>query len=57
MKFRAELNQCEAELKKALSEEKTLKLLYSQKKEELKDLRADLAKARKNEAELDEKVT
>ncbi|XP_070019412.1 uncharacterized protein [Nicotiana sylvestris] len=56
IKFRAELSQCEAELKKYLDEEKALKLLCSQKKEELKDLQTELAKARKNEAELDEQL-
>ncbi|XP_019263928.1 PREDICTED: uncharacterized protein LOC109241628 [Nicotiana attenuata] len=37
-------------------EEKALRLLCGQKEGELKDLRAELAKARKNEAELDEQV-
>ncbi|XP_019240542.1 PREDICTED: uncharacterized protein LOC109220532 [Nicotiana attenuata] len=56
-KFRAELSQYEAELRKDSGEEKALRLLCSQKEKELKDLRANLAKARKNEVELDEKVT
>nr|XP_016455583.1 PREDICTED: pentatricopeptide repeat-containing protein At3g61520, mitochondrial-like [Nicotiana tabacum] len=47
IKFRAELSQCEAKLKKASSEEKVLRLLCSQKEQELKDLQADLAKAQK----------
>ncbi|XP_019226602.1 PREDICTED: cilia- and flagella-associated protein 45-like [Nicotiana attenuata] len=55
--FRAELSQCEAELKKSSDEGKALKLLCSQKEEELKDLRADLVKASKNKAELDKQVT
>nr|XP_016480258.1 PREDICTED: uncharacterized protein LOC107801444 [Nicotiana tabacum] len=41
-KFRAELSQCEAKLKKSSDEEKALRLLCSQKEEDLKDLRADL---------------
>ncbi|XP_019231681.1 PREDICTED: uncharacterized protein LOC109212486 [Nicotiana attenuata] len=53
-KFRVELSQCEAELKKISSEEKALRLLCGQKEEELKDLRAALAKSRKSESELDE---
>nr|XP_009769894.1 PREDICTED: uncharacterized protein LOC104220682 [Nicotiana sylvestris] len=57
VKFRAELSQCEAELRKVSGEEKALRLLYDQKEEELKDLRAELAKARQNETELDEQVT
>ncbi|XP_070003758.1 uncharacterized protein [Nicotiana sylvestris] len=57
VKFRAELSQCEAELWKVSNEEKALRLLCSQKEEELKDLRAELAKAQTNQAELDEQVT
>ncbi|XP_070015821.1 uncharacterized protein [Nicotiana sylvestris] len=56
VKFRVELSQCEAELKKVSGEEKALRLLYSQKEEELKDLRTALAKAQKSESELDEQV-
>ncbi|XP_070025349.1 uncharacterized protein [Nicotiana sylvestris] len=55
-KFKAELGQCNAELKKALGEEKDLRLLCCQKEEELKDLRADLAKSQRNKAELDEQA-
>nr|XP_016434680.1 PREDICTED: eukaryotic translation initiation factor 5B-like [Nicotiana tabacum] len=55
-KFKAKLSQCEAELKKSSDEEKALRLLCDQKEEEIKDLRADLAKARENEAELDKQV-
>ncbi|XP_019260755.1 PREDICTED: uncharacterized protein LOC109238734 [Nicotiana attenuata] len=57
VKFRAELSQCEAELKKVSGEEKALRILCSQKEEELKDLRTALAKAQKSESELDEQVT
>ncbi|XP_019233922.1 PREDICTED: uncharacterized protein LOC109214462 isoform X2 [Nicotiana attenuata] len=55
-RFRADLSQCEVELQKTSDEGKALKLLCSQKKEELEDLRADQAKARKNEAELDKQL-
>lgn len=51
------MSQCEAELNKSLGEGKALKLLCSQKEEELKDLRAELAKAREYENELDKQVT
>nr|XP_009777194.1 PREDICTED: 227 kDa spindle- and centromere-associated protein-like [Nicotiana sylvestris] len=54
--FRADLSQCETKLQKTSDEGKALKLFCSQKEEELKDLRADLAKAHKNEAELDKQV-
>ncbi|XP_070028743.1 uncharacterized protein [Nicotiana sylvestris] len=57
VKFRAELSQCEAELKNVSGEEKALRLLCSQKEEELKDLRTTLAKAQKSESKLDEQVT
>ncbi|XP_019245160.1 PREDICTED: calpastatin-like [Nicotiana attenuata] len=56
-KVRADLSQCEAELQKTSDERNALKLPCSQKEEELRDLRADLAKARKDEAELDKQVT
>ncbi|XP_070009979.1 filament-like plant protein 3 [Nicotiana sylvestris] len=56
IKFMAGLSQREVEVKKASDEEKALRLLCSQKEEELKDLRADLAKARKNEDELDKQL-
>ncbi|XP_070017244.1 uncharacterized protein [Nicotiana sylvestris] len=51
------MSQCEAELRNVSGEEKALRLLCSRKEEELKDLRAELAKARKNKSELDEQVT
>ncbi|XP_019229608.1 PREDICTED: uncharacterized protein LOC109210616 [Nicotiana attenuata] len=57
IKFRAELSQCEAELRKVSGKEKALRLLCNQREEELRDLRAELAKAQKNEAELDKQVT
>ncbi|XP_019229061.1 PREDICTED: uncharacterized protein LOC109210143 [Nicotiana attenuata] len=56
-RFRAKLSQCEVELKKVSGEKRALRLLCSQKEEELKALRTELAKAQKNEAELDEQVT
>ncbi|XP_019229442.1 PREDICTED: uncharacterized protein LOC109210475 isoform X1 [Nicotiana attenuata] len=55
--FRADLSQCEAELQKTSDERNAFKLLYSQKEEELRDLQTDLAKARKDEAELEKQVT
>ncbi|XP_070025373.1 uncharacterized protein [Nicotiana sylvestris] len=56
VKFRAELRQCEAEFKKVSGEEKALRLLCSQKEEELKNLPTALAKAQKSESELNEQV-
>ncbi|XP_070004265.1 uncharacterized protein [Nicotiana sylvestris] len=56
IKFRAELSQCEAELRKVSGEEKSLRLLCDQKEKELKDFRAELAKARENETELDQQL-
>ncbi|XP_070005158.1 protein gar2-like [Nicotiana sylvestris] len=56
VKFRAELSQCEAKLSRVSGEKKSLRLLCSKKKEELKDLRVELAKARKNESEIDEQA-
>ncbi|XP_019229402.1 PREDICTED: uncharacterized abhydrolase domain-containing protein DDB_G0269086-like [Nicotiana attenuata] len=56
VKFSAELSQCEAELRKVCGEEEALRLLCNQKEEELRDFRAELAKAQKNEAELDEQL-
>nr|XP_009787939.1 PREDICTED: uncharacterized protein LOC104235815 [Nicotiana sylvestris] len=46
-KFKAELKKCKIELKRVSDEEKALRLLCSQKKEELKDLQATLDKAQK----------
>ncbi|XP_019264933.1 PREDICTED: uncharacterized protein LOC109242539 [Nicotiana attenuata] len=51
-----ELNRCEADLKKLTKERDALKCLYVKKEEEIRDLRADLAQARKEEAELDAQV-
>ncbi|XP_070026457.1 uncharacterized protein [Nicotiana sylvestris] len=56
-KFRADLSQCEVELQKTSEERNALELFYSQKEEELRDLRAHLDKACKHEAELDKQVT
>lgn len=53
----AELSQFETDLKKLTEETKSLKHLYVQKEEELRDLRAELAKACKERVELDEQVT
>ncbi|XP_070035965.1 kinesin-like protein KIN-14N [Nicotiana tomentosiformis] len=52
-KFRADLSQCETELQKVSEERNALKLLCGQKDETIKDLQANLAKAREEEAELD----
>ncbi|XP_070005474.1 uncharacterized protein At3g49055-like [Nicotiana sylvestris] len=56
-KFKADLSQCEVELKNSSDEEKALRPLYSQKEEELKDLQAYLVKTHRNEAELGKQVT
>ncbi|XP_019266905.1 PREDICTED: spindle assembly abnormal protein 6-like [Nicotiana attenuata] len=55
-KSQAKLNRCEADLKKLSKERDTLKCLYVKKEEEIRDLRADLAQDRKEEAELDEQL-
>nr|XP_016477507.1 PREDICTED: golgin subfamily A member 8H-like [Nicotiana tabacum] len=55
-KFRANLSQCEVELQKVSGERDALKLLCGQKNGVIKDLQADLAKAREEEAELDKHV-
>ncbi|XP_070019777.1 uncharacterized protein [Nicotiana sylvestris] len=47
-------SQCEVELQKTSEERNALKLFYGQKDERLRDLRAELAQARKEEAERDE---
>nr|XP_009793907.1 PREDICTED: eukaryotic translation initiation factor 5B-like [Nicotiana sylvestris] len=52
----AELSQFETELQKVSEERNNLKLLCGQKDEAIKDLRSDLAKARKEEAEIDEQL-
>ncbi|XP_070054374.1 uncharacterized protein [Nicotiana tomentosiformis] len=48
---------CEVELQKVSGERDALRLLCSQKDEAIKDLQADLAKAREEEAELDKQVS
>ncbi|XP_070025075.1 uncharacterized protein [Nicotiana sylvestris] len=55
--FGAELSQHEAELKRSSDEGKSMRLHYNKEEEGLKDLRADLDKARQNEVELGEQVT
>ncbi|XP_070048660.1 uncharacterized protein [Nicotiana tomentosiformis] len=56
-RFRVNLSQCEAELQKVSGERDSLRLLCSQKDEAIKDLQADLAKAREEEAKLDKQVS
>ncbi|XP_070026165.1 uncharacterized protein [Nicotiana sylvestris] len=56
-KSQAELSRCEANLKKLNKERDALKCLYVKKEEEIRDLRADLAQARKKGAKLDTQVT
>ncbi|XP_070054799.1 uncharacterized protein [Nicotiana tomentosiformis] len=56
-KFRVDLSQCEVELQKVSGERDALRLLCSQKDEVIKDLQADLAKAREEEAGLDKQLT
>ncbi|XP_019236453.1 PREDICTED: cilia- and flagella-associated protein 58-like [Nicotiana attenuata] len=55
-KSRAELNRCEADLKRLTEERDALKLLYVQKGEEIRDLRAELAIAHKEQTDLIEQV-
>ncbi|XP_070004683.1 uncharacterized protein [Nicotiana sylvestris] len=52
----AELNQCEADLKRLAKERNALKLFSGQKEEEIKDLRDELAKAHKEQIDLIEQV-
>lgn len=56
-KSQAGLCRCGAELKKLIEERDALKYLYVKKKEEIRDLRADLDQDRMEESEPDEKVT
>ncbi|XP_070057477.1 uncharacterized protein [Nicotiana tomentosiformis] len=56
-RFRVDLSQCKVELQKVSEERDALRLLCSQNDEAIKDLQADLAKARKEEAELDKQVS
>ncbi|XP_070057859.1 uncharacterized protein [Nicotiana tomentosiformis] len=51
-KYRAELIGCEAELKKLTEERDGLTLLYVQKEEKIRSLRAELARAHKDQTEL-----
>ncbi|XP_070020464.1 WEB family protein At5g55860-like [Nicotiana sylvestris] len=51
-KCRAELSRCEADLQRLIEEKNSLKLLSGQKEEEIKDLRAELATAHKEQTEL-----
>ncbi|XP_019237443.1 PREDICTED: RNA polymerase II degradation factor 1-like [Nicotiana attenuata] len=55
-KSRAELNQCEADLKRLMEEREALKLFSGQKEEEIRDFRAELAKAHKEQTDLIEQV-
>ncbi|XP_070022302.1 uncharacterized protein [Nicotiana sylvestris] len=55
-KTRAELNQCENDLKRLIEERDTLKLLHVQKEEEVRDLRAKLEIAHKEYIDLIEKL-
>ncbi|XP_070050126.1 uncharacterized protein [Nicotiana tomentosiformis] len=48
---RAELSQCEADLRRVTEERNTLKLLCGQREEEIRDLRAELAKAHQDQTE------
>ncbi|XP_070034777.1 uncharacterized protein [Nicotiana tomentosiformis] len=54
--FRADLSKCETKLQKVSEERNALKLLCSQKDETIKDLQADLAKAREEEVKLDKQL-
>ncbi|XP_075085929.1 uncharacterized protein LOC142168774 [Nicotiana tabacum] len=55
-RFRVDLSQCEAELRKVSSERDALRLLCSQKDEAIKDLQADLIKVREEKVELDKQL-
>ncbi|XP_019251391.1 PREDICTED: uncharacterized protein LOC109230337 [Nicotiana attenuata] len=55
-KSRAELNRCEADLKRLTEERDALKLLNGKKEEEIQDLRAELAIAHKGQTDLIEQV-
>ncbi|XP_070057743.1 uncharacterized protein [Nicotiana tomentosiformis] len=52
-RFQVDLSQCEIELQKVSGERDAMRLICRQKDEAIKDLQADLAKAREEEAELD----
>ncbi|XP_070040271.1 uncharacterized protein [Nicotiana tomentosiformis] len=55
-KSRAELSRCEADLQGLTEERNALKLLSGKKEEEIKDLRAELAKAHQDQTDLIEQV-
>ncbi|XP_070048086.1 uncharacterized protein [Nicotiana tomentosiformis] len=55
-RFRVDLSQCEAELRKVSGERDALRLLCSQKDKAIKDLQANLAKVREEEDELDKQL-
>ncbi|XP_070048459.1 uncharacterized protein [Nicotiana tomentosiformis] len=55
-RFRVDLSQCDAELRKVLGERDDLRLLCSKKEEAIKDLQADLAKVREERVELDQQI-
>ncbi|XP_070035187.1 uncharacterized protein [Nicotiana tomentosiformis] len=55
-RFRVDLSQCEAELRKVLGERDALRLLCSKTEEAIKDLQADLAKVREERVELDQQL-
>ncbi|XP_070057575.1 uncharacterized protein [Nicotiana tomentosiformis] len=56
-RFRVDLSQCEAELRKVLGERDDLRLLCSKKEEAIKDLQADLAKVHEERVKLDQQVS
>ncbi|XP_070048706.1 uncharacterized protein [Nicotiana tomentosiformis] len=53
---RAELRQYEADLRRVTEERNALKLLFGQRREEIKDLRAELSKAHQDQTDLTEQV-
>ncbi|XP_070005810.1 uncharacterized protein [Nicotiana sylvestris] len=55
-KCRAELNRCEADLKRLTEERDVLKLLYVQKEEEVRDFRAELATTHKEQTDHIEQI-
>ncbi|XP_070046767.1 uncharacterized protein [Nicotiana tomentosiformis] len=53
---RAELRKYEADLRRVMEERNALRLLFRQREEEIKDLRAELAKAHQYQTDLTEQV-
>ncbi|XP_070035233.1 uncharacterized protein [Nicotiana tomentosiformis] len=53
---RSELRQYEADLRRVMEERNALRLLFGQREEEIKDLRAELAKAYQDQADLTEQM-